>query len=86
MIHEDSIVLQSVFTNAREKLSTEWNDDNEEDLDVDEESRSGAPSATPSVKGDKDESIDYSEDVSLASTSSATKSSSKKKREHVSRF
>merc|ERR1711944_326494 len=36
LIHEDSIVLQSVFTNAREKLSTEWNDDNEEDLDVDE--------------------------------------------------
>lgn len=30
LIHEDSIVLQSVFTNAREKLASEW-DDNEED-------------------------------------------------------
>merc|ERR1739844_462317 len=33
LIHEDSIVLQSVFTNAREKLSLEWNDDDEPDLD-----------------------------------------------------
>ena len=24
LIHEDSIVLQSVFTNAREKLQAEW--------------------------------------------------------------
>ena len=24
LIHEDSIVLQSVFTNAREKLQTDW--------------------------------------------------------------
>merc|ERR1739844_590234 len=35
LIHEDSIVLQSVFTNAREKLQTEWIDDKEEE---DEES------------------------------------------------
>ena len=37
---QDSIVLQSVFTNAREKLSKEWeeNDDNEEDEVEDEES------------------------------------------------
>merc|ERR1712018_735006 len=33
LIHEDSIVLQSVFTNAREKLSIEWNDNDEEEDD-----------------------------------------------------
>merc|ERR1712008_398340 len=32
LIHEDSIVLQSVFTNAREKLQAEWKDDDEEVL------------------------------------------------------
>merc|ERR1712083_377305 len=42
LIHEDSIVLQSVFTNAREKLSLEWND-NDDDPDLDEVS-SHAPS------------------------------------------
>ena len=35
LIHEDSIVLQSVFNSAREKLSLEWNDINP---DLDEES------------------------------------------------
>merc|ERR1711899_332224 len=35
LIHEDSIVLQSVFTNAREKLQTDWKDEPEEE---DEES------------------------------------------------
>jgi hypothetical protein len=35
---QDSIVLQSVFTNAREKLTKEWeeNDDNDDD-DVEED-------------------------------------------------
>merc|ERR1712062_904889 len=33
LIHEDSIVLQSVFTNAREKLSNEWVDDDKDDQD-----------------------------------------------------
>merc|ERR1712077_76446 len=42
LIHEDSIVLQSVFTNAREKLSLEW-DDKDDDPDLDEGS-SHAPS------------------------------------------
>merc|ERR1712156_1152572 len=42
LIHEDSIVLQSVFTNAREKLSLEW-DDKDDDQDLDEGS-SHAPS------------------------------------------
>merc|ERR1711988_1375363 len=42
LIHEDSIVLQSVFTNAREKLQTDWKDEPEEE---DEESNH-APSVT----------------------------------------
>ena len=73
LIHEDSIVLQSVFTNAREKLSNEWNDN--EDEDMDEESNqgpSGSASAAPSVKAPSD-----SEDVSLASMPSTTNSASK---------
>ena len=46
---KDSIVLQSVFTNAREKLSKEWeenDDDNEEDEGDEEED----PVATPSAR------------------------------------
>lgn len=74
LIHEDSIVLQSVFTNAREKLSNEWNDN--EDEEMDEESNQGGPSgsasAAPSVKAPSD-----SEDVSLASMPSTTTSTSK---------
>merc|ERR1719411_1748958 len=74
LIHEDSIVLQSVFTNAREKLSNEWNDNEDEELD--EESNQGGPSgsasAAPSVKAPSD-----SEDVSLASMPSTTTSTSK---------
>ena len=74
LIHEDSIVLQSVFTNAREKLSNEWNDN--EDEEIDEESNQGGPSgsasAAPSVKAPSD-----SEDVSLASMPSTTTSTSK---------
>merc|ERR1739844_154605 len=41
LIHEDSIVLQSVFTNAREKLQAEWANDQEEEED---EESSHAPS------------------------------------------
>ena len=52
LIHEDSIVLQSVFTNAREKLSTEWVDNDEEEPDEESNqgpSTSNAPSNAPSV-------------------------------------
>merc|ERR1712066_564313 len=69
LIHEDSIVLQSVFTNAREKLQAEWKDDDKEEED--EES-----SHAPSVASNKME--DDSEDVSLASS---TPKPSKKKKE-----
>merc|ERR1712020_863545 len=72
LIHEDSIVLQSVFTNAREKLSSEWNNDNEEE-EVDEESNQ-APSTTGKIEDD-------SEDVSLASSTPSRSSSKKKKKE-----
>merc|ERR1719189_988943 len=77
LIHEDSIVLQSVFTNAREKLSLEW-DDKDDDPDLDEGS-SHAPSEAAkedsSVNVSKEEGEisrmeDDSEDVSLASTAS----------------
>ena len=37
LIHEDSIVLQSVFTNAREKLCNEWDDKDDEDDEIDED-------------------------------------------------
>merc|ERR1712066_379254 len=70
LIHEDSIVLQSVFTNAREKLQAEWKDDDKEEED--EES-----SHAPSVASNKME--DDSEDLSLAA--STPKPSKKKKKE-----
>merc|ERR1719510_2352742 len=70
LIHEDSIVLQSVFTNAREKLSLEW-EDKDDDPDLDESSHA------PSVASNKME--DDSEDVSLAA--STPKPSKKKKKE-----
>merc|ERR1711993_93006 len=77
LIHEDSIVLQSVFTNAREKLSLEWND-NDDDPDLDEGSSHAPPEAAKedsSVNVSKEEGEisrmeDDSEDVSLASTAS----------------
>merc|ERR1712113_284196 len=53
LIHEDSIVLQSVFTNTREKLSLEWND-NDDDPDLDEIS-SHAPSEAAKEDVVKDE-------------------------------
>ena len=49
LIHEDSIVLQSVFTNAREKLSNEWVDDDKDD-EQDEESNQAPPSVKVSFK------------------------------------
>merc|ERR1712113_676906 len=78
LIHEDSIVLQSVFTNAREKLSTEWVDNEEEEPD---EESNQAPSVASSVKNEAPE--EDSEDVSLASSAAATpaKSAKKKKKE-----
>merc|ERR1719509_252131 len=59
LIFEDSIVLQSVFTNARERLEQEPDepDDEEEELmDVDEESRMsmGSTSSKKSKKKEKD--------------------------------
>merc|ERR1712083_951180 len=42
LIHEDSIVLQSVFTNAREKLQTEWNENDDKEEEADEEASSHA--------------------------------------------
>ena len=84
LIHEDSIVLQSVFTNAREKLSLEWND-NDDDPDLDEVS-SHAPSEAAKEDVVKEEGEqqrmveDDSEDVSLASTASRSGTSSAKKK------
>merc|ERR1712099_103900 len=66
LIHEDSIVLQSVFTNAREKLQTDWKDEPE-----DEESNHA-----PSVTSNKME-----EDPEEASIEMKTPKSSKKKKE-----
>merc|ERR1712008_654431 len=66
LIHEDSIVLQSVFTNAREKLQAEWKDDDKES------------SHAPSVASNKMEEGD-SEDVSLASTPKPPKKKKKEK-------
>merc|ERR1739844_351845 len=73
LIHEDSIVLQSVFTNAREKLQAEWANDQEED-----EESNHAPSVA-STSHQKME--DDSEDASLSVTPEKTKSSKKKKKE-----
>merc|ERR1711976_417728 len=67
LIHEDSIVLQSVFTNAREKLQTDWKDEPEEE---DEESNHA-----PSVTSNKME-----EDPEEASIEMKTPKSSKKKK------
>merc|ERR1739838_146744 len=61
LIFEDSIVLQSVFTNARERLEQEPDepdDDEEEMMDQDEESRMsmGSTSSKKSKKKDKESS------------------------------
>merc|ERR1712223_1026574 len=70
LIHEDSIVLQSVFTNAREKLSNEW-------VDEDEESNQAPPSV-------KMEEVEDSEDLSLAAATPAKSEKNKKKKEPAS--
>merc|ERR1711990_661745 len=59
LIFEDSIVLQSVFTNARERLEQEPDDPEEDEsnpMDVDEESRMsmGSTSSKKSKKKEKD--------------------------------
>merc|ERR1712001_14837 len=77
LIHEDSIVLQSVFTNAREKLSTEWNDNEDKEEEADEEASSHAPSVTGSNKMEEERD---SEDVSLASSTPSRSGTSKKKK------
>merc|ERR1712088_348555 len=74
LIHEDSIVLQSVFTNAREKLQIEFANDQEEE---DEESNHAPSVASTSHQKMEDDS----EDVSLSVTPEKTKSSKKKKKE-----
>merc|ERR1712045_251705 len=61
LIFEDSIVLQSVFSNARERLEQEPDepdDDEEEMMDQDEESRMsmGSTSSKKSKKKDKESS------------------------------
>merc|ERR1711994_558599 len=61
LIFEDSIVLQSVFTNARERLEQEPDepdDEEEEMMDQDEESRMsmGSTSSKKSKKKDKESS------------------------------
>merc|ERR1711974_416656 len=78
LIHEDSIVLQSVFTNAREKLQAEWNENDDKEEEPDEEASSHAPSVTGSNKMEEERD---SEDVSLASSTPSAKSSKKKKKE-----
>merc|ERR550532_1806279 len=75
LIHEDSIVLQSVFTNAREKLSNEWTDDVEDEQD--EESNQAPPSV-------KMEEVDDSEDLSLAASTPVKSEKKKKKKEPAS--
>merc|ERR1712241_81067 len=75
LIHEDSIVLQSVFTNAREKLQTEWIDDKEEE---DEESNH-APSTTNKMEDDgEDASIEMKTPKSSKKKKKEPKESSKK--------
>merc|ERR1712029_327026 len=76
LIHEDSIVLQSVFTNAREKLSNEWVDD-DKDVEQDEESNQAPPSV-------KMEEVEDSEDLSLAAATPAKSEKKKKKKEPAS--
>merc|ERR1711953_50361 len=71
LIHEDSIVLQSVFTNAREKLSNEWDDEQDEESNQ----------APPSVKM---EEVEDSEDLSLAVATPAKSEKKKKKKEPAS--
>lgn len=94
LIHEDSIVLQSVFTNAREKLMTDWDDKDDDPEDLDEGS-SHAPSEAANVskeegevnvskeEGEISRMEDDSEEVSLASTASRSgeKSAKKKRKE-----
>merc|ERR1712241_516211 len=78
LIHEDSIVLQSVFTNAREKLQTEWIDDKEEE---DEESNH-APSTTNKMEDDgEDASIEMKTPKSSKKKKKEPKESSKKSKE-----
>merc|ERR1712066_751519 len=76
LIHEDSIVLQSVFTNAREKLQAEWKDDDKDD-EQDEESNQAPPSV-------KMEEVEDSEDLSLAAATPAKSEKKKKKKEPAS--
>merc|ERR1712029_778384 len=54
LIFEDSIVLQSVFTNARERIEQEPdepdNDDDNSRMDIDEDSRASSTSSTKKKK------------------------------------
>merc|ERR1712241_401044 len=77
LIHEDSIVLQSVFTNAREKLQAEWNENDDKEEEADEEASSHAPSVPGSNKMEEERD---SEDVSLASSTPSRSGTSKKKK------
>merc|ERR1712083_915091 len=77
LIHEDSIVLQSVFTNTREKLQAEWNENDDKEEEADEEASSHAPSVTGINKMEEERD---SEDVSLASSTPSRSGTSKKKK------
>jgi len=72
LIYEDSIVLQSVFTNARERLEQE--PDVEDDENEGGEASGAAGAATPVPDGDDDNSR-----MSMGSTSSSTKKKKKEK-------
>jgi SWI/SNF-related matrix-associated actin-dependent regulator of chromatin subfamily A protein 2/4 len=87
LIHEDSIVLQSVFTNAREKLANEWIDVEEEvepEVVTPAEEPTPPPTVTPSadtsVSGSGPPIMEDVEDVSMTSTPSVSRSSSSKKK------
>ncbi len=81
LIFEDSIVLQSVFTNARQKLAAEWVDEEEEEEEVTpKKDQDGGQHDASHAQGLEEADL---EDVSLASTPSSSKGSSKKKRKEA---
>merc|ERR1712210_154515 len=54
LIHEDSIVLQSVFTNAREKLQAEWKDDDKEEEPKEKKKRKSKKKQSSDEEEDED--------------------------------
>eukprot|EP00088_Acartia_fossae_P015248 TRINITY_DN18323_c0_g1_i1.p1 TRINITY_DN18323_c0_g1~~TRINITY_DN18323_c0_g1_i1.p1 ORF type:complete len:1190 (+),score=494.76 TRINITY_DN18323_c0_g1_i1:54-3572(+) len=74
LIYEDSIVLQSVFTNARERLEQEGDQEDEEETAAGTSGAAGDASADTSM-------VDPEEENSRMSTSSNNSASKKKKKE-----